>query len=301
MQSGLSENVSGILIARLRLGLCLLFLCQIAAAWAYVEIPKLSSRVTDLTGTLSAGQAQALESKLAAFETKKGSQIAVLIVPTTQPEDIAEFGIKVADLWRLGRKGVDDGLILLIAKNDHKFRIEVGYGLEGVIPDAVAKRITSEIIKPYFKNDDYFGGINAGIDQIIRLIDGEKLPEPPTPQQHYSQHDESSFIFLLFGGLFAGSLFSSMFGRAAGSLIAGIGSGAVASLFMGYGLGAIFIGLIIFILTSARFGGGGGWSNGGGYGGYYGGGGTWSGGSSSGSWGGGGGGSFGGGGASDSW
>jgi uncharacterized protein len=287
------------LIARIRLSLCLLFLCQFATAWAYVEIPKLSTRVTDLTGTLSAEQAQALESKLAAFETKKGSQIAVLIVPTTQPEDIAEFGIKVADLWRLGRKGVDDGLILLIAKNDHKFRIEVGYGLEGVIPDAVAKRITSEIIKPYFKNDDYFGGINAGIDQIIGLIDGELLPEP-TPQQ-YSQQNEGNFIFLLFGGLFAGSLLSSMFGRTAGGLLAGIGSGTIASFFMGFGIGAILIGIIVFFLTSARPGGGGGWSNGGGYGGYYGGGGTWSGGSSSGSWSGGGGGGFGGGGASDSW
>jgi uncharacterized protein len=300
VQLGLSENISGMLIARIRLGLCLLFLCQFPTAWAYVEIPKLSSRVTDLTGTLNAGQAQALESKLATFEAKKGSQIAILIVPTTEPEDIAEFAIKVVDLWGIGRKGIDDGLILIIAKNDRKIRVEVNYGLEGVIPDAIAKRIGTETIAPYFKNDDYYGGINAGVDQIMGLIEGEQLPVPT--QTNISQQDEGGFIFLLFGGLFAGSLFSSMFGRVAGGLIAGIGSGLLAYLLLGFGIGAILIGIIVFFLTSARSGGGGGgWSNGGGYGGYYGGGGTWGGGSSGGgSWSGGGG-SGGGGGATSSW
>jgi uncharacterized protein len=300
VQQGLSENISGMLIARIRLGLCLLFLCQFATAWAYVEIPKLSTRVTDLTGTLNAGQAQALESKLAAFEVKKGSQIAVLIVPTTQPEDIAEFAIKVVDLWGIGRKGIDDGLILIIAKNDRKIRVEVNYGLEGVIPDAIAKRIGTETIAPYFKNNDYYGGINAGVDQIMGLIESEQLPAPT--QTNISQQDEGGFIFLLFGGLFAGSLFSSMFGRVAGGLIAGIGSGFLAYFFLGFGIGAILIGIIVFFLTSARSGGGGGgWSNGGGYGGYYGGGGTWGGSSSGGgSWSGGGG-SGGGGGATSSW
>lgn len=284
--------------SRLSLVFALLFVCLLSQAWAYVEIPKLSSRVTDLTGTLSVDQVQALESKLAAFEAKKGSQVAVLLVPTTQPEDIAEFGIKVADLWKLGRAKSDDGLILIIAKNDRKFRLEVGYGLEGVIPDAIAKRITSEVIKPYFKNDDYFNGINAGIDQIISLIDGELLPTPTS--QQLSESKEGNFIFFLFGGLFAGSFLSSLFGRTTGGLIAGIGSAAMAAFFMGFGIGAIIIGITVFFLTSARSGGGGGWSNGGGFGGYYGGGGSWSGGSSGGSWSGGGG-SFGGGGASDSW
>jgi uncharacterized protein len=280
------------MINRLWLGFWLLFLCQLTSAWAFVDVPKLSSRVTDLTATLNAEQTQALESKLAAFEAKKGSQIAVLIVPTTQPEDIAEFGIKVADLWRIGRKGVDDGLILIIAKNDRKLRIEVGYGLEGVIPDAIAKRIIAETITPYFKNGDFVGGIDAGVDQIMGLIEGEQLPAPV--EQHTSQQNEGGFLFLLFGGLFAGSLLSSMFGRVAGGLMAGLGSAAIASLFMGFGIAAIMIGIIVFFLISARFTGGGGWSNGGG--GYYGGGS--SGGSSS--WGGGGGG-FGGGGASGSW
>ena len=298
----------GLLAARLWLGCWLVLFSQsaLAEATGFVEIPKLASRVTDLTGTLAADQVQALESKLAAFETKKGSQIAILIVPTTEPEDIAEFAIKVFDLNLIGRKGVDDGLIIIVAKNDRKLRIEVGYGLEGVIPDAIAKRVTSEIIKPYFKNNDYFGGINAGVDKIISLVEGEKLPEPVPEQQQYSQQDPGNFIFLLFGGLFAGSMLSSMFGRTAGGLLAGIGSAGIASFFLGFGLGAILIGIIVFFLTSANSGGGGGgWSNGGGgygggYGGYYGGGGSWSGGSSGGSWSGGGG-SSGGGGASDSW
>lgn len=274
----------------------LILLCQLTQAWAYIEIPKLSSRVTDLTATLSAEQTQALESKLAAFEAKKGSQIAVLIIPTTQPEDIAEFAIKVVDLWGIGRKGIDDGLILIIAKNDRKIRVEVNYGLEGVIPDAIAKRIGTETIAPYFKKNDYYGGINAGVDHIMGLIEGEQLPAPT--QTNTSQQDEGGFIFLLFGGLFAGSLFSSMFGRVVGGLIAGIGSGILAYLLLGFGIGAILIGIIVFFLTSARSGGGGGWSNGGGY---YGGGGSWGGGSSGGgSWSGGGG-SGGGGGATSSW
>jgi uncharacterized protein len=277
----------------------LILLCQLATAWAYIEVPKLSARVTDLTGTLSTQQVQALESKLAAFEAKKGSQIAVLIVPTTQPEDIAEFGIKVADLWRIGRKGIDDGLILIVAKNDHTLRIEVGYGLEGVIPDAIAKRITSETIKPFFKNGDIAGGIDAGVNQVMGLIGGEQLPAP-TPQNTYSKQDmEGNYIFVLFVGLFVGSLLSSMFGRATGGLMAGLGSAGVATLLMGFGLGAVLIGIIVFFLISAK-GGGGGWSNGGG--GYYpGGGGSWGGGGGGNSSWSGGGGSFGGGGASDSW
>lgn len=291
MTSRIPGNYYRATFTQLWLGLWLLFLCQLTPAWAFVDVPILSSRVTDLTATLSADQVQALESKLAAFEAKKGSQIAVLIVPTTQPEDIAEFGIKVADLWRIGRKGVDDGLILIVAKDDRKLRIEVGYGLEGVIPDAIAKRIIAETITPYFKNGDFVGGIDAGVDQIMGLIAGEPLPEPK--QQKYSQQNEGSFLFLLFGGLFAGSLLSSMFGRVTGGLIAGLGSAAIASFFLGFGIAAIMIGIMVFFLITARFtGGGGGWSNGGG--GYYrggGGGGSWSGG----------GGGFGGGGASGSW
>lgn len=280
----------------------LLFFGQqlVAETATYVEIPKLSRPVTDLTATLNSDQINNLESKLSAFKTKKGSEISVLIVPTTQPQDIAEFGIKVADLSKLGREKADDGLILIIAKNDKRLRIEVYDGLEGVIPDAIAKRIIAETITPYFKNNDYYGGINAGIDQILALVEGEPLPPPESAQTNTPQSDEGSFIFLLFGGLFAGSMLSSMFGRVTGGLIAGLGSGLLAYMLLGFGIGALLIGIIVFFLTSANSGGGGGWSNGGGYGGggYYGGG-SWDRGSSS-SWGGGGGHASGGG-ASGSW
>ncbi|MBK8816425.1 MAG: TPM domain-containing protein [Methylococcaceae bacterium] len=276
--------------------LCLLCWCTLLQAGPYIEIPKLSDRVTDLTGTLTPDEKKALENKLADFEAKKGSQIAVLIVPTTQPSEIEEFGIEVADLWSLGRKGIDDGLIFIISKDDRKQRFEVGRGLSGVIPDAVAKRIIAEIITPYFQKGDFAGGINAGIDKIISLVDSEPLP---APKQKPTQNNENGFIFLLFGGLFAGSLLSSTFGRVAGGLIAGVGSGLIAYWVLGFGIGAILIGLIVFFLISSRFsGGGGGWSNGGG--GYYGGGGRWGGGGSSSSWSGGGG-TFDGGGASGSW
>src|SRR5574340_541812 len=152
-------------------------------AWAQVAVPELSRRVTDLTATLSAGQVAALENKLAVFETQKGSQIAVLIVPTTQPEDIAQFGIRVADQWKIGRKKIDDGAILLVAKNDRTLRLEVGYGLEGAIPDAVAKRVIAETITPYFKSGDFYGGIDAGVEQVMRLIEGEPLPPPRASSQ----------------------------------------------------------------------------------------------------------------------
>ncbi len=138
------------------------------------------SRVTDLTGTLSANEAAQLEQKLAAFEAKKGSQIAVLIVPTTQPETIEQYSIRVADAWKLGRKGIDDGAVLLIAKQDRTVRIEVGYGLEGVLPDAIAKRIIEETIVPKLRQGNFAGAIDAGIDKMIGVIQGEPLP-PPQP------------------------------------------------------------------------------------------------------------------------
>ena len=137
-----------------------------------------TQRVTDLTSTLDAGQIQALEAKLAAFESRKGSQIAVLLVPSTQPETIEQYGIRVVDSWKLGRKGVDDGVLLLIAKDDRKLRIEVGYGLEGALNDATAKRIVSEIIGPDFKRGEFYAGIDAGVDAIIKVVEGEPLPPP---------------------------------------------------------------------------------------------------------------------------
>ena len=161
-----------------------LLLCGIAlAAAAEVPVPALKARVTDLAGVLTSAQRTALEERLAAFEAKKGSQIAVLIVPTTQPETIEQYGIRAVDAWKLGRKGVDDGALLLVAMKDRAVRIEVGYGLEGVLPDAIAKRIIDEEIVPRFRAGDYYGGIEAGVGRMIRVIEGEPLPPPRARSQ----------------------------------------------------------------------------------------------------------------------
>ena len=275
-----------------RYGFGIFLLLFFTTVRAQVEIPELSHRVTDLTATLNDQQAMALESRLAAFEAKKGSQIAILIVPTTQPEDIAQFGIRVAEAWKIGRKRVDDGVILIVAKEDRKLRLEVGYGLEGVIPDAIAKRVIAETITPLFKTGDYAGGIDAGVTQLMQLIEGEALPAPDTAPS--TQLDEGAFMFILFGGLMAGFVLSAMMGRVMGGMLAGLGTGAVAALFFGLSFAVLLIGLMVFFIVGIRHSGGGGWSSGGGgFGGGSGG--------SGGSWGGGGGGSFGGGGASGSW
>jgi uncharacterized protein len=256
--------------------------------WAQVAVPDLSRRVTDLTGTLTTEQTNALENKLAAFEAEKGSQIAVLILPTTQPEDIAQFGIRVAEAWKIGRKNIDDGVMLIVAKDDRQLRLEVGYGLEGVIPDAIAKRIIAETITPYFRAGDFAGGINAGVEQLMRLIEGEPLPAPQ--QQSGGESGQNSFMFILLGGLLVGFLLSAMMGRVMGGMLAGLGSGLIAALLIGLS-GAMMIGLLVFFIVGLRHSGGRGWSSGGGFGGM--GGGS--------SWGGGGGGGFGGGGASGRW
>ena len=158
--------------------LCLL--AAPAAIAAQVPVPTLSARVTDQTGTLDSGEQQSLESTLAAFEKNKGSQIAVLIVPTTGDETIEQYSIRVVDAWKLGRKGVDDGILLLVAKDDHKVRIEVGRGLEGAVPDALANRIIDEAIVPKVKQGDFAGGPSDGTARLIGLVNGEPLP-PPKP------------------------------------------------------------------------------------------------------------------------
>ena len=152
-------------------GAALLLLFAVAAS-ADVAVPPYSARVIDLTGTLSGGAVAKLEAKLADLETQKGSQIAVLVVPTTQPEEIEQYGIRVADAWKAGRKNIDDGAILLVAKNDRRVRIEVGRGLEGALPDAIANRIIDENITPRFKAGDFDGGIEAGVDKMIAVVDG---------------------------------------------------------------------------------------------------------------------------------
>ena len=278
--------------------LCLiLFLVSSFAQAALVAIPELKTRVTDLTQTLSASQQAALEQKLAAFEQKKGSQIALLIVPTTQPEDIAQYSIRVTDAWKLGREKVDDGLLILIATEDRKMRIEVGYGLEGPIPDLTAKRVINEVISPKFKQGDFYGGLDSGVDRLIGLVDGEPLPEPASPA-FSGMGIQNMLPLLLFGGLISGLFLRSMFGTFPGSALnGGLVGGAVWLLGAALGGAAIFA-FAAFIFTM-MMGGGRGIS---GYSGIPMGRGGWGGGSGGGSsWGGGGGGGFGGGGASGDW
>lgn len=286
-----------------------------AHAQALVAVPPVA-RVTDQTGTLRPEQIAALEQKLTALEQRKGSQLAVLIVPTTQPEDIAQFGVRVAEAWKLGRKGVDDGAVLIVALQDRRMRIEVGYGLEGVITDLASNRILDEFLRPSFRAGDFYGGIDAAVDKMIGLVDGEPLPEP--------KHDEWSgkanglanglgalLPVLLIFGLVAGPILRKILGRPLGSIATGGLAGFIAYLLVGVLAISIFAGIIGFIVTLiGGLGGGGPWSSGrrgggfggwggGGLGGGLGGGGGWGGGGGGG-WSGGGGG-FGGGGASGSW
>ena len=272
----------------------LLFISQLAFA-DLVAIPPLKALATDLTGTLSQQELAQLDAKLKAFEQKKGSQIALLIVPTTQPEDIAQYSIRVADAWKLGREKVDDGVLVLIAKDDRKMRIEVGYGLEGPIPDLTAKRVISEFISPKFKQGDFYGGLDEGIDKLIGLVDGEALPAPSSNASN-GKAIANILPLLLFGGLVSGLFLRSRFGTFFGSAInGGLLGGVVALLGVALGGAAIFA-FVAFIVTMMMGNSGG---IGGIPGGGYGGGGF--GGGGSGGWGGGGGGGFGGGGASGDW
>jgi uncharacterized protein len=272
-----------------------LTLC-VLAAHAEVAVPPLTARVTDLTGTLSGEEVNRLETKLAAVETQKGSQIAVLIVPTTQPEEIEQFSIRVADQWKLGRKGVDDGAILLVAKNDRRVRIEVGRGLEGALPDAIANRIITDTITPHFKVGDYDGGIEAGVDQIISVVNGEPLPEPDRKWERHGSGLGNTLPFLLVVAVVAAGVLRSLFGRLFGSVATGGLVGGIAWLLshlLPVGLGAGVLGFLFAMLAGGSRGwsaGGGGWGGlgggglGGGGGGFSGGGGGFSGGGASGSW-----------------
>jgi uncharacterized protein len=270
-------------------------LAGLAPARAEVAVPPLKAHVTDLTGTLSAQQIQDLESRLAAFERGKGSQIAVLMLPSTQPETIEEYSIRVADAWKIGRARVDDGVILVVAKNDRKLRAEVGRGLEGAIPDAIAKRVIAEVITPHFKANDFYGGIAAGTDAFMKLIEGEGLPAPRSGVTVNGIHHAIDFqtIFWLFVALVAThALFQRLFGRVIG---AGISGGIVGAIVWAVA-GVLVFAIALINGMGGRHGGwtsggwpGGGWSSGGGGfggggGGFSGGGGGFSGGGASGSW-----------------
>lgn len=264
-------------------------------AGAQIAVPPLAGRFTDQTATFTAEQKAALEQTLQAFEVRKGSQLAVLIVSTTAPEAIEQYALRVAEQWKLGRKKVDDGAILVVAKNDRALRIEVGYGLEGALNDATSKRIIGEIITPRFKQGDFYGGITAGVDQIIRVVDGEPLPVP-TGQPSRGIGDIQQYVPVIFIlALIVGGLLRSVLGRLPGALVTGGAVGVVAWLFAGalsIALGAGVLALFFTLLSGGMGGRGFGGHRGGfGTGGFGRGGGGFSGG----------GGGFGGGGASGRW
>lgn len=197
-------------------------LCLTQFASAQAPVPAPTGHVTDQTGTLSDEQKASLEQTLAAFEARKGSQLAVLIVRTTAPEVIEQFALRVADQWKLGRRKVDDGAILVVAKDDRALRIEVGYGLEGALNDATCKRIISEIIVPRFQQQDYGGGITAGVDRMIRVIDGEALPAPQLGPAAGDAGDIASYIpLILIVAMALGGLLRAMLGRLPGALATG--------------------------------------------------------------------------------
>jgi uncharacterized protein len=289
----------------------------VVPALALVAVPPLTGRVVDQTGTLSGGDIASLTQTLKDLATRKGSQIAVLIVPTTEGEATEQFSIRVAEAWKIGRKKIDDGALLVVAKNDRHLRIEVGYGLEGALTDATTKRIIDEVITPKFKAGDFAGGISAGVDRMIRVIDGEKLPAPEPAHWETSQlltylNPENPLV--IFGLIVLAAVLRSALGRFIGALATGGIVGVFAWFVAGSLAASILLGVIAFVVTfvvqnmastgppvrRGRHGrDDGGWVTGGG-------GGSWSNGSSSSSSsdsGGfsGGGGSFGGGGASGSW
>jgi uncharacterized protein len=290
----------------------------IVPALALVAVPPLTGRVVDQTGTLSGGDIASLTQTLKDLETRKGSQIAVLIVPTTEGEAIEQFSIRVAEAWKIGRKKIDDGALLVVAKNDRHLRIEVGYGLEGALTDATTKRIIDEDITPKFKSGDFAGGISAGVNRMIRVVDGEKLPAPEPA--HWETPELLSYLnpenpLVIFGLIILAAVLRSALGRFIGALATGGIVGIFAWFVAGSLAASILLGVIAFVVTfvvqnmastgppvrRGRHGrDDGGWVIGGG-------GGSWSSGSSSSSSssdsGGfsGGGGSFGGGGASGSW
>jgi uncharacterized protein len=276
-----------------RILFALFALAGVLSARADQPVPALTSPVTDVAGLLTAEQSSALEAKLRAFEARKGAQVALLIVKTTEPETIEQYARRVLDVWKLGRKGIDDGALLLVAVDDHGLRIETQYGLEGVLPDAIASRIIRETIVPQFKAQNYYDGINAGLDRMLSVIDGEPLPEPEPAWQKPGW--ESSLPILFFVAIFSGALLRQIFGRTVGSIGSGALTGTVAWFIARFFPVALGVGVLAFFLallgatgpgrwmSGGRGGLGGGWSGGGG-GGWSGGGGGGGGGGASGGW-----------------
>lgn len=276
-----------------------------------LPVPALSAHVIDQTGTLDDPARAALDRKLSDFEQRRGTQLVVLIVPTTQPEDIAAYAQRVGDHWKIGRKQVGDGLLLVVAKQDRRVRIEVAKALEGAIPDLAASRIIERVITPAFREGDFAGGLDRGVDQLIARVEGENLPLPEaTPAQgtrsahgHQGLQFNNLLLFGLVGARIVFGMLSGLLGRKGGALLTGLLGGglvwlATTSVLMALGAWLVVTVLSLAFAYGGRSLGGGGPTLGGGWGG-----GGWSsgGGSSGGGWSSGGGGDFGGGGASGRW
>jgi uncharacterized protein len=278
----------------------LLLLLATGLAVAELPIPPLTARVTDLTGTLASEQKATLDARLEAFEREKGAQIGVLIVATVKPETIEQYALRVVEAWKLGRQGVDDGALLLVAKDDRRMRIEVGYGLEGALNDATAKRIISETITPRFKQGDFYGGLDAGIEAMFTVVGGEPLPAPDA-QRSAGPAADDSFDKLLFAGFVlifvVGGLLRAVFGRFLAAGMVALAASVIASFLLSSLLVAAIVGVVAFFVSlvvgiaGARggsggisWGGGSGRRGGGRSGGFSGGGGGFGGGGASGGW-----------------
>lgn len=280
------------------------------AAQALLPVPPLGGRVVDLTGTLVATQRQALEAELEALERRKGAQLAILIVATTQPEAIEQFSLRVVEDWKLGRgevdgRRVDDGVLLLVAKDDRRVRIEVGYGLEGAIPDAYARRIIAETIAPRFRQGDFAGGLQAAVADLATLIDGESLPPAWADADAHGGDESGDWLAFLLGVFVIAIVIRQWFGRVIGSTLGGTFGGIAAwtlgaSLLLAGVAGVVLFLLLLSMSTGGSmgrvgrhtwrsgpggfpggFGGGGGFGRGGGFGGR---GGGFGGGGASGGW-----------------
>jgi len=287
-----------------RLAAALLAAAFAALAFGAVAVPKLEARVTDLAGALTAPQRDALEAKLRDFEKKRGSQVAVLVVPTLGDETIEEFAGRVTDQWQLGRKGVDDGVLFVVAMKERRMRIHTGRGVQGTLTDALSKRIVSDLVAPHFRNGDFSGGIEAGVDAILKAVEGEALPLPKAPERGKVDTVPSFsdlVVYAFFGIPILGMVMRPMFGRFLGAGIASGITGLVFWLVLGSLVSGVVAAIVAFFFTlflgsgggrsiGAHGWGGGGWSGGGGFGGggggggFSGGGGGFDGGGASGSW-----------------
>ncbi|GAB4123582.1 MAG: hypothetical protein Fur0014_22180 [Rubrivivax sp.] len=233
------------------LRVALLWLALALPAWAQLPVPALTARVIDQTGTLGAEQRAALEAKLAAFEAEAGPQIVVLMVATTQPEDIAAYAQRVGDAWKIGRREVGDGLLIVVAKDDRRVNIQVAKALEGAVPDLAARQIIDRAIRPAFRAGDYAGGLDAALDQLIARIRGENLPPPEAPPRDADRglQLEELLIFFLVSVPVIASVMTRIFGRKLGALVTSGAAGGLAWLLTASVLLALGAGLVALLLV----------------------------------------------------